>query len=95
MPEKEIIASTGVLATIFTLVMGLLYRIQNRRIVEVREEVKECVTDKVSLERFAHVGEKVDDVKTNVEELRGVVTEIRDISIQTQTLVEERSRRRD
>lgn len=66
-PEKEVIASTGILATVFTLVMSLLYRIQNRRLEEVKEGIKECVPDKVSLERFANVGDKIDDVKTDVE----------------------------
>ena len=73
----------------------MLYRIQNRRIVEVKADVDKCVTDAVSLERFGHVGEKIDGVKENTDKLWGVVTEIRDISIQTQTLVEERSKRRD
>ena len=80
------------------LVFGLVYRGQNRQIATNRKAIGECVTDKTSLERFAHVAETLKEVKEQTEKQWGAITDtgekVAGMSAKLDLIVENSAQRR-
>ena len=67
---KDILANTFI-GGLLLLIFGIVARAHNRRIEGIEATQKGCpltfVTDKVSLERFSHFSDRIDEIKADTE----------------------------